>query len=128
MQFGDEILDKFVDEIIKPEIKSRTGMHLERVDDNPEAGIIDNRMRRLIQDAAFVIADLTHGNNGAYWEAGYAEGLGKPVIYLCEESAFNERKLHFDVNHSMTVMWSVEDPNKAVEQLAATILNSLPKQ
>ena len=39
----------------------------------------------LIRDAKFVIADLTHDNNGAYWEAGYAEGLGKPVIYICEK-------------------------------------------
>ena len=39
----------------------------------------------MVRDAAFVISDLTHDNSGAYWEAGYAEGLGKPVIYICEE-------------------------------------------
>ncbi len=44
-----------------------------------------------IRDAKFVIADLTHGNDGAYWEAGYAEGLGKPVAYICEKEEFKKR-------------------------------------
>jgi hypothetical protein len=127
MQFGDPKLDKFINEVVKPGIMSRLGLHIERVDDNPEAGIIDNRMRQLIQDAAFVIADLTHGNSGAYWEAGYAEGLGKPVIYLCEKKAFEDRNIHFDVNHCMTVMWSEDAPAQAVDLLAATIQNSLPR-
>jgi hypothetical protein len=128
MQFGDEKLDVFVESVIKPGVQKRLGLVVERVDDNPEAGVIDNRMRQLIQDAAFVIADLTHGNNGAYWEAGYAEGLGKPVIYLCEKSVFEETKPHFDVNHSMTVMWSEETPEETIDLLCATIRNSLPRQ
>lgn len=127
MQFGDPKLDQFINEVVKPGIMSRLGLHIERVDDNPEAGIIDNRMRQLIQDAAFVIADLTHGNSGAYWEAGYAEGLGKPVIYLCEKKVFEARNIHFDVNHCMTVMWSEDAPDQAVDLLAATIQNSLPR-
>ena len=31
---------------------------------------------------------FTHGDPGAYWEAGFAEGLGKPVIYTCEKDDF----------------------------------------
>ena len=44
-----------------------------------------------IRDAKFVIVDLTHDNHGAYWEAGYAEGLGKPVIYVCKKDKFETR-------------------------------------
>lgn len=127
MQFNDEKLDKFVEEVIKPGVKDKLGLIIERVDDYPEAGIIDNRMRQLIQDSAFVIADLTHGNSGAYWEAGYAEGLGKPVIYLCEKATFEKKKPHFDVNHCMTVMWSEDKPDQTIDLLTATIRNSLPK-
>ena len=47
-------------------------------------------MRERIRDAAFVLVDLTHDNPGAYWEGGYAEGLGKPVIYICEASKFGK--------------------------------------
>ncbi len=127
MKFGDPSLDSFVNDHLKPGIRKRLEIEIERVDDNPEAGIIDNRMRQLIQDSAFVIADLTHANNGAYWEAGYAEGLGKPVIYMCEQATFAETKTHFDVNHSTTVIWTIDDPNGALDKLAATIANSIRK-
>ena len=63
------------------------------------AGVIDKIMRTQIRDAAFVIVDLTHDNPGAYWEAGYAEGLGKPVIYICEKGKFEATKSHLDMNH-----------------------------
>jgi len=33
------------------------------------------RMRLEIRRSRFAVVDLTHGNRGAYWEAGFAEGL-----------------------------------------------------
>jgi nucleoside 2-deoxyribosyltransferase len=35
---------------------------------------------------------LTNSNNRAYFEAGFAEGLGKPVIYICEEETYKEHE------------------------------------
>ena len=58
----------------------------------PKAGLIDDRLRVEIRTSRFLIADLTHENAGAYWEAGFAEGLGKPVIYTCEKSKFDTAK------------------------------------
>ena len=91
----------------------------------PRAGVIDNIMRIQIRDAKFVIADLTHDNNGAYWEAGYAEGLGKPVIYICEKKKFDEKKTHFDTNHCTTVPWSRNDDEGFRQKLVATLRRSL---
>jgi nucleoside 2-deoxyribosyltransferase len=93
--------------------------------DVKEAGVIDNLLRVRIRDAAFVLADLTHANNGAYWEAGFAEGLGKPVIYLCEKGRFDETKPHFDTNHCTTVTWSAADPDAFRVDIVATLRNSL---
>ena len=77
MQFNKPKLDSFVKEVVKPTVND---MGYELVDmNNKRAGIIDNIMRTRIRVAKFVITDLTHDNNGAYWEAGYAEGLGKPL-------------------------------------------------
>ena len=76
-------LNQMLEQIFKPSAK-RAGFELVKLDDTPAAGLIDNRMRAAIQAADFVVADLSHDNLGAYWEAGYAEGLGKPVIYKCE--------------------------------------------
>jgi len=66
------------------------------------------------------IVDLTHGNQGAYWEAGYAEGLGKPVIYTCDEAKFEEMS-HFDTNHHLHVLWGENAMEVAMEKLKATI-------
>ncbi len=89
------------------------------------AGIIDNIMRTQIRDAAFVVVDLTHDNSGAYWEAGYAEGLGKPVIYICEENKFKEAQTHFDTNHCTTVLWSGRGGRDFQKELVATLRRSL---
>lgn len=125
LQFGDTILDPFVRDTIKPAIK-QLGFDLIDMRDVAQPGIIDNIMREKIRDAAFVLVDLTHNNYGAYWEAGYAEGLGKPVLYLCEQSKFNEKKTHFDTNHCTTVMWGGTITNEAfADDLRATLRNSL---
>ncbi len=125
MQFDDAELDPFIANTVKPFVKEDTGYDLVDMRDVSRAGIIDNIMRVRIRGAAFVIADLTHDNCGAYWEAGYAEGLGKPVIYICERAKFEKDGSHFDTNHCTTVRWSKEEPEKFHRELVATLRRSL---
>lgn len=125
MQFNDPILDPFIRDVVKPAIKSAIGYDLVDMRGISRAGVIDNIMRAQIRDSAFVIVDLTHDNYGAYWEAGYAEGLGKDVIYICKKEKFDEAKTHFDTNHCTTVMWSIEEPDAFVAELIATLRRSL---
>jgi hypothetical protein len=125
MKYGDEQLDKIVEAVFKPAVK-QTGFDLFKLIDRPKAGLIDDRLRVEIQTCRFLIADLTHENAGAYWEAGYAEGLGKPVIYTCEREKFEEQKTHFDTNHHLTIIWNADNPEEAGEELKATIRATLP--
>ena len=125
MQFGEAELDDFVRDVIKPAVKNATGCDLVSLSDVATAGVIDNLLRVKIRDAKFVIADLTHDNRGAYWEAGYAEGMGKPVIYICEKTQFDKKKTHFDTNHCTTVPWSRDDDGGFRERLTATLRRSL---
>ena len=127
MQFNESDLEAFVREVVKPAVKEDLGYDLVDMRDVGKAGIIDNIMRIQIRDAKFVIADLTHDNNGAYWEAGYAEGLGKPVIYICEKEKFDTKKTHFDTNHCTTVPWSKsrDKDEDFRRELIATIRRSL---
>ena len=125
MQFNDPTLDAFVQDVVKPIVKQEIGYDLIDMRDITQAGIIDNIMRIQIRDSAFVIADLTHDNSGAYWEAGYAEGLGKPVVYICERTKFDEQRTHFDTNHCTTVLWSEDDPDNFGNELVATLRRSL---
>jgi nucleoside 2-deoxyribosyltransferase len=90
--------------------------------------LIDDRLRVEIRQSRFLLADLTHHNKGAYWEAGFAEGLGKPVIYLCRKDVFEDKSqgTHFDTNHHLTVVWDLENLGEAAEKLKATIRATLP--
>lgn len=125
MKFDDPVLDPFVRDTVKPAIKESMGYDLVDMRDVTVAGIIDNIMRVQIRDSAFVIVDLTHDNPGAYWEAGYAEGLGKPVIYICERSKFEEKSTHFDTNHCTTIPWSTNKVENFKKELVATLRRSL---
>ncbi len=125
MPFNDAQLDPFVSEVVKPTVKNGLGYDLVDMRDIAQAGVIDNLMRTRIRDSAFVIVDLTHDNPGAYWEAGYAEGLGKPVIYICEKAKFEAGGTHFDTNHCTTVPWSRDDDGGFCAELIATLRRSL---
>lgn len=124
-KWGDPQLDRMLIDVLIPAV-AQTGFRLFRLDHDPRAGLIDDRMRVEIRTSKFVIADLTHDNSGAYWEAGYAEGLGKPVIFVCEKSVFAESETHFDTNHHLTVVWDEDDLVGTANRLKATIRATLP--
>lgn len=131
MPYGKEELDHIVEDVFRPAVE-QAGFDLSRLDDSDQpAGLIDDRLRVAIRTSRFLLADLTHENRGAYWEAGYAEGLGRPVIYTCEEKKFDELQTHFDTNHHLTIKWDADDPDKlrgAAEKLKNTIRATLPAE
>jgi hypothetical protein len=108
----------------RPAVK-RTGFELRLISDQQPAGLIDDQLRAAINASRFVITDLTHGSPGAYWEGGYGEGSGLPVIYTCEKSAWEEKRTHFDTNHLVTIVWDLHNLKKAEDNLAATIRATL---
>lgn len=124
MKFGDADLDLMVEDYFKPAV-SRTGFTLKKLSDEQPAGLIDNQIRAALLASRFVIADLSHANLGAYWEAGYAEGLGRPVIYTCERSAWDKNKTHFDTSHMVTVIWEKAKATEAGKLLTSTIRATL---
>jgi hypothetical protein len=127
MKFGRPRSDAMFRDHFIPAVGA-TGFELQRLDTRPKAGLIDARMEVDIRTARFLLADLTHGNRGAYWEAGFAAGLGKPVFYTCEEGYFRRYSAHFDTNHHYIVMWNSARPDIAVEHLKAAIRATLPAE
>lgn len=55
-----------------------------------------------IRKSKFVIIDLSGHRPSAYYEGGFAHGLGKEIIYICKEEDFDEK--HFHVNHNI-LLW-----------------------
>lgn len=89
------------------------------IDEVQHNDFITAEILKYIRDSKFVIADLTHQNNGAYFEEGYAMGVGKPVIQLCQKN----KKLHFDIAQKNTIMWETEEdiPAMLSNRIKATI-------
>lgn len=77
-------------------------------------------MREEIPNCKFLVADFTHQNCGVYYEAGYAEALGKTVIHLCREDDFD--KVHFDIRQTQFILWKNE--KDLAEKLKEQIENS----
>jgi hypothetical protein len=125
MKFNDATLEKVMAECLMPAV-AQAGFELRALNETQPAGLIDNQIRAAIRRARFVVADLTHDNNGAYFEAGYAEGIGLPVIYTCEQEKFTAKKTHFDTNHMVTIPWDINNLKDAANRLTATIRATLP--
>lgn len=126
MKFGYADLDGALEGHFKPAVAA-TGFALKRVTDGQGAGLIDDQMRVGLRTCRFVISDLTYASRGAYWEAGFGEGLGKPVIYTCREDHWKSEGSHFDTSHLVTVVWNPAKMDEAMAALKATIRATLPE-
>jgi hypothetical protein len=124
MKFDDATLNDVIERCFKPAV-SLAGFQLRVLTEGQPAGLIDDQMKAAILASRFLVADLTHGSHGAYWEAGFAEGLGIPVIYTCEKNRWEESRTHFDTNHMVTVVWDAADLEPASKLLTATIRATL---
>jgi hypothetical protein len=74
-----------------------------RIDNKDYIGGITDEMIAEIRRSRFAVADYTGQRNGVYFEAGFALGLGLPVIPTCREDELP--KLHFDIKHLNTLIW-----------------------
>ena len=117
-RFQNDQLDEVFTLCLQPAVLA-TGYELRTV--MQKAGQIDAIIEDEIRRCRFVLADLSDDNAGAYWEAGFAEGLGKPVIYVCREGL----DTHFDTDHRQTVRWDLSKLEATTTQLKAVIRNTL---
>lgn len=59
-----------------------------------------------IKNSRFLVADVTEQKSGVYFEAGYAIGLGIPVIWAAKKD--EEKNLHFDTRQYNHILWTDE--------------------
>lgn len=77
-----------------------------------------------IQTCKFVVVDFSLPCDGAYYEAGYAAALNKPVIHLFDKRLENENnRLHFDIAQKSTIFYENYDDLKIrlVNRIKSTI-------
>ena len=130
MKFSDE-LKALRESAIKPACET-CGFTAFTVDEEEHNDDIPDKIISGIKTSRFVVADFTENNLGVYYEAGYAKGLGLPVIKTCKKEWYDEidekgnrvNKLHFDVEHDNLILWvDSDDFAKRLEaRIRATIL------
>ncbi|MGH2648832.1 MAG: hypothetical protein ACRDE8_14740, partial [Ginsengibacter sp.] len=86
-------------------------------------GKICDRIIADIRRSRFIIADFTGQNNGVYYEAGFAEGLGLDVMKCCKKEEIDSNKLHFDTRQYNHISWSnIEDlKHQLIDRIKATV-------
>ena len=105
---------------IKPAVEA-LGYKALRVDTLPHNEKIDSKIIELIMKSRFVVADFTDQRNGIYYEAGFAKGLGLPVIQTCMSEDFNN--MHFDVKSINTIRY--DTPSKLLPLLKHQITETI---
>ena len=126
MSFADEL--KPIREAIREGIIT-AGFSAEFMDEIVHNKQIVPEMFRLIRECRFLIMDISVPNYGAYYEAGYALGLGKEVIITCKKEARTKEltdaekpfekylRPHFDIAQKQILYWdNYDDLSKKISE------------
>jgi hypothetical protein len=108
MSFADDgkfgpLLRRAYDEAIMPAVELDAGYEAIRVDRREFLGDIVFEIIARIKESRFLVADVTEHRNGVYFEAGYAMGMGLPVIWMCHKDEMAHA--HFDTSHLNHIVW-----------------------
>jgi len=86
---------------------------------------ITDEIKAGIRRAQFTVADFTGQRQSVYFEAGFALGLGREVIWCCRKDDL--KNLHFDIKHLGHVVW--DDPADLRQKMGQSIdANIIPKR
>ena len=135
MWFSPEMTSVY-ETAIKPAIESTDCGRYKafRVDNHEHNNDITDEIIAGIKECRFMVADMTGYRGGVYYEAGFAKGLGKPVIFTCRKDWFDgelspdkkpvKERVHFDINHQNIIVWN--DPEdlkqRIINRIRATII------
>jgi hypothetical protein len=87
----------------------------------PLEGLVD-RIKDEIRQANFIVADLTDERQSCYYEVGYADAFGVPVIPIASEQSVmkpgTKTKIHFDIHRNISFF---RNHNQMMERLRQAV-------
>jgi nucleoside 2-deoxyribosyltransferase len=113
----DKSVDKYYKDGIEKAIGDSIKYKVVRVDFIEHNNKICDQIIAEINKSKLVIADFTGDRGGVYFEAGYAQGLGIPVIWTVQEEWVD--KLHFDTRQYNHIVY--KDSEDLYKKLKARI-------
>ncbi len=108
MQFSKNY-DELYDEVIKPTCEE-FGFECIRADEMYSNGQIIEDILSTIKNSNLIIADITPDNPNVFYELGYAHGISKPTIIMCDRG---REKLPFDISGIRTIFYENSISGKA---------------
>lgn len=122
MSFDSNLLPVYKN-AIAPAIEA-AGYRPYRVDSSPHIDRIDAKIIAEIRNSRFLVADVTQQKSGVYYEAGFAYGLGLPVIWCVRHDDLVN--VHFDTRQYFHIVWQSEADLR--ERLADSIIATIGKK
>jgi len=114
----DKKLRPLYDQAIKPGIES-AGYNAYLAGETHHTESIDSQILVDIRESAFVVADMTGDNQNVFFEAGFAKGLDRQVIFTVHEDDLNGK--HIDTRNFLHVVWATHE--ELVEKLKYAIID-----
>lgn len=141
MWFGDSQTTNFYETVVKPAIEG-AGYNCVRIDETHHNERIDEQILAEIRNSIAVLVDVTCGlakpedwskslqvgapRGGVYFEAGYAAGLKKPIIWTVKHDVADvENVVHFDVRQFNQLRWGKNGTHEDKLTLQARIIATL---
>jgi hypothetical protein len=125
MAFSDDMREVF--EAIKDEC-SKLGFVANRVDETTGSVLVIKEIVDAIEQAEFIVCDVTHARPNVYYELGYAHGVGNQgsnILLIAREGT----ELHFDIKSLKVAFYkSIEDLRPAVLSFALDVMKRRPEQ
>ena len=122
MPFGPEELTDVYEYFVKPSIETNCALKCERGDDVFGSNVIMDDIRRSIERARIVVADLTGRNPNVFYEVGIAHTLNKEVLLLSQSMS----DVPFDLRHRRVLVYDYTPKGcKKLERNVANNINAI---
>jgi len=116
-----ESTQEIYEKAIRPAIEKSGKIKSMRIDKLEHNNKICDQIIAEIRRSKYLVADFTGNRGGVYFEAGFAQGLGLPVIWTVKESDLDN--VHFDTRQYNHIVYSTPEDlyEKLVNRIEATI-------
>ena len=85
---------------------------------------IEQSVRQMIEKSDFVIADLTGNNPNVMFEVGFAEGIGKSILPIVQDT---ERQVSPHIAGMLYVPYNPQQPDNMIKYVLSWLKRNQPE-
>lgn len=98
---------------------AKNGIKIVRANQIIHNDVISDIIYQAIENAEFIICEITYCNKNVFYEVGYAKGINKQIIFISQK--LNRDLKFFDVAHIKRIEYHLSDLPKFFNELLSTI-------